>query len=157
MDTMATLEQNLKEARLRRELGCYNDANRLFDEALSKQPDNISLLLEAASVKMSQGLLGDCQKMVASLELRIDRASPNLDPVQLAMLDVLSAMTAAVATVKFKEPLHRASEAYAKYGLDVPVEAFDKSMVPIQTSRDCSYARVLMSARSSSQLPITTY
>ena len=127
MDAM--VEQHLKEARSLRDLGFYNDSSRHFDKALSKQPENIPLILEAASMKMSQGLVGDCHAMISALESRIDRGSPDLDPIHLAMFDMLYALSTFAITVKFKEPLRRALDVYTKYGLDRPVEWFDKSMV----------------------------
>ena len=135
------VSQHLMEARSLRDLGFYNDSNRHFDKALAEQPDNIPLILEAASTKMSQGLIGDCHAMVSALEARMDRASPDLDPLHLALFDVFFATSSFTITVKFREPLRRALEAYTKYGLDRPVESFDKSTV-------CSCRRTTPTAMS---------
>ena len=128
----ATAKQHLKEAQSLRELGLYNDASRHLDKALAEEPGHIPLILEAASLKMSQGLVGDCHAVLTAFEPHMDRE--NEDPLHVAMLDVLFALTTFAVTVKFKEPLRRALEAYSRHCLDRPVEQFDKRTV---CSRPC--------------------
>lgn len=125
----STLSPHLKEARSLRDLGFLNDANHHFDLALSEDPDNLLLILEAAGNKTSQRLLGDAHTMLSAYEARVDRASPDLDPLHVALFDSFMAWSTCTMTAKFKEPLRRASQCYTTYVLDQPVESFNKHIV----------------------------
>ena len=75
--------------------------------------------------------------MVSAHRARLDTTSPNLNPVHIALLDSFMAATTASLESKFGEPLRLALGAYTKYGLDQPVECFDRHTV-------CSIAVELM-------------
>ncbi|KAK1826647.1 CHAT domain-containing protein [Podospora conica] len=117
---------HLEEARSLRDLGFFNDANHLFSLALAQHPDKFLLSLEAAGCKLSQGLVGDAGTMVSEADARLDRASPGLNPLHVAVLDVFHAFTTYVKTAKFKEPLQRALACYVAHGLGKEVGDFDK-------------------------------
>lgn len=150
-----TMTRTLQNARLQRELGFYNESNQLFDEAIDEQPENIALALEAASVKLSQGLLGECQTALTALDARIDRNCPDVNRLHLGMLDVLYALSTATSTLRFSEPLDRAWGAYERLGLDKPVEAFDEYTVNRCGCRFVVW--MLTGRRSPSQAGITIY
>jgi hypothetical protein len=141
----STLSPQLKEARSLQDVGCLNDANRHFDLALSDDPDNILLTLEAAGNKLAQRLIGEAHTMVSALEARIDRENPDLDPLHIALLDSFISMTTYTMTAKFKDPLHRSLDSYTKYALGQPVESFSKHVV----------CRVRSSGRTMSSLFLT--
>lgn len=127
------LNPYLKEARAFDALGLCNDANRHFDKALLKEPDNIPLIIEAAGARMAQGLMGECHAMISALDARLDRDDPSLDPEVLALMDTLVASSTFMTTVKLKEPLRRALEAFTKHGLGVPIEGFSKRIASPST------------------------
>lgn len=125
------INSHLKEARSCWDLGLFNDANRAFASALSEDADNILLVLEAAGCKMSQGLVGDAHTMAAALENRLDKTSPELKPLHVALLDSMSAMTTYVMTAKFKEPIRLSLDCYTQHGLEKPTESYDKHTVSL--------------------------
>ena len=128
----STLSPHVVEARSLRDRGFLNDASRQYDLALSEDPNSVLLVVEAASNKMSQGLIGEAHIKVLAWEARIDnlRANPELlDPLHAAFFDSFMAMLTYSMTVKFKEPLRRALDSYVKYGLGQPAENFGKHVV----------------------------
>ncbi len=125
----STLCPHLEEARSLQDRGFFNDANHHFDLALSRDPDNVILVLEAAASKMTQGLIGEVHATILAWEARRDRADTELDPLHAALFDSFMAMLTWVMTAKFKEPLRRALDSYAKYGLGQPLENFGKHVV----------------------------
>ena len=142
MDTIA--RRHLDEARSRRNLGYYDESSRHYDRALAEDPENVLLILEAASLKRAQGLARDCHASLTAWDSRMDRA--NTDPLHVAVFDIFLAGTVAAVTVRCREPLDRASEAYTKLCLDRPVDYFDKITVwpcpnPASTSGPASDTR----------------
>ncbi len=128
----STLSPHLAEARSLRDRGFLNDASRHYDLALSEDPDSVLLVVEAASNKISQGLIGEAHAMVLAWEARTDnlRANPELlDPLHAAFFDSFMAMLTYMMTVKFNEPLRRALNSWIKYGLGQPAESFGKHVV----------------------------
>jgi len=123
------LSPHIKEARSLQDRGFLDDANRHFGLALSEDPDNVLLVLEAAGNKITQGLIGEVHAMVAAWEAHRDTAKLELDPIHAAQFDTLKAMVMYATTVKFKEPLRCALASYTKYGLGLPVESFGKHEV----------------------------
>jgi hypothetical protein len=113
------------------------------------------LTLEAAGCKMSQGLVGDAQAMTSAADARLNRTSPDLKPIHIAMLDIFNAFSTYLMTAKFKQPLNHALACYTSYGLDKEVRDFDKHTVSLMLHHAVSWFST--STRSSSQPRTTTY
>lgn len=118
-----------KEAQCQRDLGFLSEASRLFDLAISEDPDNVLLVLEAAGNKTSQRLLGDAHAMLLAQRDRMQSMISTLDPLHIALFDTFMALSTCTMTAKFEEPLRRAVEHYTAYAKDKPVESFDKHVV----------------------------
>jgi hypothetical protein len=117
----------IEEARKFRDLGRYNEAIVRFEGALREYRHDFGLAVTVAAMNMEQGLLGDCRDRLAKLEGELDRQRE--DPGDIAVFDMLMALSTAIATVKFTEPMERATAVYERCIVGRPVEAFDRKMV----------------------------
>ena len=117
----------IEEARKFRDLGRYNEAIVRFEGALRERRDDLGLAVTVAAMNMEQGLLGDCHDRLAELEGKLDRQRE--DPGDIAVFDMIMALSTAVAKVKFTEPMERATTVYERCIVGRSVDAFDWKLV----------------------------
>ncbi|RSL76656.1 hypothetical protein CEP51_009750 [Fusarium floridanum] len=126
-----------------RGLGLFEDAAKKYSEQAEERPEDLSLHLEYAGLKLEQGLLGDCLDMLVMFESRIDRDMEQSSPRLVAWFKMFLSFCRAATEVKFETPMDQARQTFDAFIRDVAEEDYDHLLVNIASV----YYRLLDLAR----------